>query len=75
MMENVSVALEVPLSILTINQRVAIFRGNTCKREQRDGPNHLFHRAFTVRGTNKIVENVKVSLGFSFLLSGGSSND
>ena len=42
--------------------------GNTCKREQRDGPNPLL----TVRGTNKIVENVKVSLGFLFLISGGS---
>ena len=46
------------MNSITINQRVAIFRGNTCKREQRDGPNPLFHRAFIVSGTNKNVENV-----------------
>ena len=32
----------------------------------------LFHRAFIVSGTNKMVEN-EFSLGFLFLLSGGSS--
>ena len=52
-----------------MNQRVAIFRGNTCKREQRDGPNPLFDRAFIVSGTNKNVENVKVSLVFFYFSS------
>ena len=41
--------------------------------EQRDGPNPLFDLAFTGNGTNKIVKNVNVSVGFIFLLSGSSS--
>ena len=44
-----------------------LYSGETLVNEkQRDGPNPLFHRAFTVSGINKIVENVKSVLGFYF---------